>query len=409
MRSPYFLSLLGGLAFCNAAPVLSYDLPFGECRAGFWTSNRNLDDEGSVSKATCFTNWRTSLGDGLRVGMNVRLGINDARTGQENEARLREGYVEYDFSDFTWRVGRQIIAWGRADRVNPTDSLATRDFTALLPEDNEQRSGINAVQVRYNIDHYSSFTAVLSEFEAHRIPQGLLPANLIQSPESNRPEIALKYDKSGESVDWSVSFFDGFDRFARYRVDFTSPASPVFRGTYERAQTLGADFAVAQGAWTMRGEVSYSEREQECASCALNKRTVTQAVLGADRDFWDTANINLQVFSTDRDYIDPMTVPAARRPFAFALDRLNSEFADQELGMTFRISDRFMNERLKLELPAIFDLTNNSYILRPRANYAFNDTLQMSVGVDNFNGDEQSFFGSRKKNNTAFVEWIVLY
>ena len=409
MRTHYFLRLCVVFVLLQVNSAQSQDLPFGECRTGYWTSNRNLDDQDSVAKATCFTNWRATFDNGLKLGFNARVGINDTGAGQENDARLREGFVEYDFSDFSWRAGRQIIAWGRADRINPTDSLSTRDFTALLPQDSEQRNGINAVQARYHIDNLSSFTGVLAEFEAHRIPRGTLPQNLIQSPESNRLEMAFKYDKYGDNVDWSVSYFDGFERFARYRVDFTVPTSPVFRGSYERAQTLGADFATAQGVWTVRGEVSYSQKDQNCSSCIQNKREVIQAVFGADRDIGDTANINVQLFSTKRDYISPSQVAAPRRPFALALDRLNSEYASEEYGMTFRVSDRLMNDRLTFEIPAVLDLTNQSYIVRPRANYSFNDSFQMGVGVDNFQGKEQSFFGSRRKNNTAFVELIVLY
>lgn len=409
MRIPNFLKWCGVFVVFQANPVQSQNLPFGECRFGYWTSNRNLDDRGAINKATCFTNWRTEFDNGMKLGFNARLGINDTGLADESDARVREGFIEYDYNEFTWRIGRQIIAWGRADRINPTDSFSTRDFTTLLPVDDEQREGINAVQLRYHIDNESSLTGVLAEFEAHRIPTGTLPQNLVQSGESNRPEAAFKYEKYSDNVDWSVSYFDGFERFARYRVDFSVPFSPVFRGTYERAQTLGADFAMARGIWTFRGEVSYSRKNQDCQSCIQNRRDVTQAVLGADRNIGDTANINFQLFTTQRDYTDPGEVPAARRPFALALDRLNSEYASEEYGMTFRLSDRLMNERLTLEFPAVIDLTNQSYIFRPRANYAFNDTLQMGVGVDNFQGKEQSFFGSRRKNNTAFVELIVLY
>lgn len=405
----YFSNAICIAALLQGVPVMAQGMPFGECRTGYWSSNRNLDDKEAISKATCFVNWHPSLGEGMRLGMNARLGVRDAGDGEDAHGRLREGFLEIESGALTWRIGRQIIAWGRSDRINPTDSLSPRDLTLLVPDDDEQRNGINAALVRYNIDNSLSVTAVAAQFEANRIPLGSLPQNLIRSTDPGRPEWALKLDRSGGGVDWSISYFDGFDRFARYRVDFTSPTTPVFRSTYERMQTLGADFAWAQGAWTMRGEFSYSHLEQSCTTCELNRRKVARAVFGVDRDFWDTANINFQLFSVVRSYQDPESVPAARKPFSLALDRLNSEFAAREWGMTFRVSNRFLNDRLKLELAAIADMTNQSLVLRPRASYAFNDSLKLGVGIDYFRGDNQTFFGARKKNDAAFIELGLIY
>lgn len=362
-----------------------------------------------MSKATCFVNWRPTLGEGVRLGVNARQGARDAGDGVDTHGRLREGFLEIESSALTWRIGRQIIAWGRSDRINPTDNLSPRDLTLLVPDDDEQRNGINAALVRYNIDNSLSLTAIAAQFEANRIPQGALPQNLIRFTEPSRPEWALKLDRSGGGIDWSISYFDGFDSSARYRVNYSSPTVPLFLSSYERMQTLGTDFARANGAWTMRGEFSYSRLGQDCATCEMNRRRLARAVLGVDRDFGDTANINFQLFSVVRSYQDPGSVPAAQKSFALALDRLNSEFAAREWGMTFRVSNRFLNDRLKLELAGISDITNQSLVLRPRASHAFNDSLKLGVGADYFRGQKQTFFGARKKNDTVFVELSLVF
>ncbi|WP_027468797.1 DUF1302 family protein [Deefgea rivuli] len=410
MQIRYLLKLGCITMLFHSFPIFAQGMPFGECRAGYWSSNRNLDDNGSLSKATCFVNWRPSLGESIRLGVNARLGAHDAGDGEGINGRLRESFLEIESGALTWRVGRQIIAWGRSDRINPTDNLSPRDLTLLVPDDDEQRNGINAALVRYNLTHSRSITAIVAQFEANKVPQGSLPKSLIRATKPSRPELALKLDQSGGGIDWSISYFDGFDSFGRYRIDFAQPTKPMFHSTYERAQILGTDFAWAQGAWTMRGEFSYSHFEQSCTTCELSRRKVTRAVLGVDRDFGETANINAQLFSVVRNsYQDPRWVPAVRKPYSLALDRLNSEFAAQEWGTTFRISNRVLNDRLKLELAAIVDITNQSLVLRPRANYAFNDSIKLGVGADHFHGDNQTFFGSKKKNNTAFVELSLVY
>lgn len=401
---------IAAMAAVVPATALAQSRPFGECRAGFWSSTRNLDDQADVPKPTCFVNWRPTLAEGVRLGVNARVGWQDAEAADGGHGRVREGYAELESGAWTAKLGRQIIAWGRSDRINPTDGLSPRDFTLLVPEDEEQRNGINAALLRYHVAESLSVTAVVAQFEAHRIPQGALPPNLTRPAEPGRAEWALKVDHTGEGFDWSVSYFDGFDRFARHWVEFISPTTPVFRSAYERAQTVGADFAAAAGGWTMRGEFSYSHLRSDCGSaCPLPRRKVARAVIGVDRDFWDTANINAQLFAVARSYSDPASTPAARQPLALGLDRLNSEFGDREWGLTLRISDRFLNERLKLEISGIADFTNRSGVLRPRATYAFSDTVKLGAGVDYFRGRTQSFFGSRKKNDTAFAELTLVY
>jgi hypothetical protein len=409
MRILNLFRMCGALLLVQASQVQSQNMPFGECRFGYWESNRNLDDQEGVSKASCFTNWRTEFDNRVKLGFNAHFGINDAGIANNSRARVREGFIEYDYQDFTWRIGRQIIAWGRADRINPTDSFSTRDFTTLLPEEDEQREGINALQMIYHTGSDSSLAVVLAEFEAHRIPAGMLPGNLVQLGESDQPETAVKYEKYGDNLDWSVSYFDGFERFARYSADFTGPSGPLFRGVYEKSRTLGADFATAQGKWTIRGEISYSRKNQDCPGCLQESRNVRQAVMGADRNIGDTANINFQFFSTKRDYTAPGNRLGVPLTLALALDRLNLEYDDREYGMTFRFSSRLLNEQLTFEFPAIIEFTNRSQLFRPRAKYALNDSSQFSVGIDNFHGKEQSFFGSRRKNNTAFIELVLLY
>lgn len=405
----YFIAAACISTLFHSMPAVALTLPFGECRAGYWSSNRNLDDKENIPKLTCFANWKPSLWEGARLGMNARVGLSDSTDGSVFSKRLREGFFEIDSNPWTWRIGRQIIAWGRSDRINPTDSLSPRDLTLLVPDDDEQRIGINASLIQYQFENSLSITGVVAQFEENRIPQGALPKkNLIKSEKSKRPEWALKVDHSGGDVDWSISYFDGYNRLPRYWIESLSPSGPVVRSDYERVQTLGADFALAHESWTIRGEFSYSRLKQDCISCAISRREIARTVLGVDRDFWDTANVNVQFFTILRNY-DPESISLKNKSIALALNRINSEFAEFEWGMTFRISDKFFNDSLKLELAAIADFTNLSGVFRPRASYSLNDSIKISAGFDYFQGGEQTFFGFRKKNDTFFLEMSMVY
>jgi hypothetical protein len=62
------------------------------------------------------------------------------------------------------RIGEQIIAWGRADGINPTDNLTPRDFVVLLPPEEDQRFGTTAIKLDTYLSQELTFTAFASSF-----------------------------------------------------------------------------------------------------------------------------------------------------------------------------------------------------------------------------------------------------
>ena len=397
------------LAQKQDSPTAELAAPFGECVLGQWTSNRNLDDRTNITSAGCVVSWKPKLSNDLRLGLNVRAGWPDQGAADSTSGRVREAYLDFDAEPFSLRAGRQIIAWGRADRINPTDSLSPRDFTLLVPDDEQQRNGIDALRLRYAVSPALSLTAVVAKSEANVMPQGALPPNLALAEPARDTEWALKLDHSGSGVDWSVSYFEGLSRAVRYRLDFSNPRAPLFRGEVERVQKLGADFAFAQGVWTFRGEIAHSRIAPSCANCPNDARRVTSAVLGGDVDFAETMNFNVQVFANlKEDFADTAGLTGVREALALGLNRLNTDYAVRETGDTLRLSDRLLNDKLRWEISAVLDLNDNSYALRPRLSYAVNDHLRLTAGLDHFEGPSQSHFGAVSKNSTAFavVSWV---
>lgn len=391
-------------------PVASVPAPYGECALGYWSSNRNLDDVKDVANSFCILNWKPKLSTGASLGFNARLDWQYQPSSVNTRHRMREAYLDVEEGAFSMRLGRQILAWGRADRINPTDSLSPRDFTLLVTEDEDQRTGMDAARFRYALDPALFFTVVAARFEPNITPQGSLPANRVNAAAPDQTEWAFKLDHSGSGIDWSLSYFEGYERQGRYRFDSRPTHAPVFRSDFEKMQTFGADFAGTAGAWTWRGEVSHSTTRAVCDLCPLDARKVSRAVVGVDRDFLDTMNVNLQLFTTTRTgYRDPGSLPAAMQPILSGLNRLNSEYGAQETGLTVRLSDRLLNEKLKWEISAVFDLTGRSRVIRPRVTYAMSDHIKLNAGIDFFSGDAQSYFGALDKNTLGFVVLSLVF
>jgi hypothetical protein len=395
---------LGPGASAAALPSPPVSLPYGECSLSAWSSNRNLDDRQNIASASCTVNWKPQISADLRLGLNLHAGSQFNLATDTANGRIREAYVDFERDALALRFGRQIVAWGRADGVNPTDKLAPKDFTLLSHDDESQRLGIDALKIRYALNPSIYLTAVAAQFTPHTTPQGALPANLVKAPEPTGTEWAVKLDRAGQGLDWSVSYFDGYERFARYRLDAGLPPAPVFRADYERSRSVGADLALASGAWTWRAEVSHTALRTDCTQCTRDERRVTRAVLGADLDFAQTMNLNMQFIATRHwNYQDPTPAPGPLRALELGRNRLNAEYAAVESGLTFRLSDRLLNDKLKWEIGAVFDLTGQSRLLRPRVHYALNDHVRLSAGIDFYEGDAQTYFGALTKNSLAFL------
>ena len=396
----------------EAAPVLTSSSPvFGECRTGYWSSNRNLDDQAGGASTTCFGSWKPVLGGGASLGLNARA-TGAAQRMEISRGRVREAYLRFDQGPWTARVGRQVIAWGRSDRISPTDNLSPRDYTALLADDDEQRQGLDAASLRYELSQAVSMTAIVARFEGDTLPKGTLPPNLVDTTRPGRSEYAIKLDRSGVGLDWSLSYYDGFDRTPRYRPELPIGSSPALSRSYEGNRTFGADLALPAGNWTIRGEAAVTLSDPTCTSCGGESRRTHKIVVGAERDIGESISLALQLYGVHRNnYRSPVVQPAALIPLYDGLDRLNSEFSKNDLGATARLSGRFLNDRLKLELGVLFHQpvgSNASYVLRPRTTYALSDHIKISAGADRFYGDTQSYFGARKKNGLSFVEAVFV-
>ncbi|MBL0124485.1 MAG: hypothetical protein IPP88_17735 [Betaproteobacteria bacterium] len=400
--------------------------PFGECRIGTWSGTRNLDDDDARLKVTCLAQWRIPLGEYFRGNISGRAGFADASHGPADSdahgagnmaSRVRESYIEYERGFLRIRAGRQNIAWGRSDRFNPTDNLSPRDFTFLSQEDDEQRNGIAALSIDAKVNGEWSLSGIyVPRFTPHVMPNGLLPSTIIFEHRPAKHEVALKLDRAGKDVDWSLSFYRGFDRFARFRAmsPFSPPFAPPFAplviptisARFDPQQTLGADIAFNAGKFAFRAEAAASRY----SSPNEPSRTVNRAVAGVDRGFFETGNINVQLFSIHRaNYVRATAQPIDIQRLIDGLDRLNSEFGRFETGATLRVSNRFLNDRLRVELGAIYDFSGHGSILRPRLAYSFSDAIRLSAGADYFHGADQSYFGARVKNNLAYLEFAWIF
>lgn len=379
-------------------------------RAGLWSQPRELGDPGAVSAAAFAVRTTPRLSASLDAKAEARI---QADSSGDTQADLPEAWVRAVEGPVRVTVGRQIVAWGRADRLNPTDVVGSRDYTRLLADDDEQRRGSLMAQASYGTGPWTVSALWLPEFRANRFPVDNPPTGVVILDDQrvrDRGQFAARVDHIGGGLDWSLSYFDGRDRtrdLAAVAPPAGSPAG-VFgavQAQYPAVRVLGGDLAGVAGRYAFRAEASFTDVRGPATP--FRKRDVFWAVVGGDRTFDSGWNVNLQ-YSFRRVFGD-RDLPANANPFVQAVARtsaaVNNQLDRTQHGFTARVARSWLHDTLDLECSAAVFAPTGDVAVRPRLTYAVSDQWRATLGADVFRGPKLSYFGRVRDLSAAYVQF----
>ena len=148
----------------------------GSLRSGYWSTDRRLDDREHFAVSSLWLKLAPRLGANASLVVEGWVANEDLFRAEATRGALREAYLDLSRGPLDLRIGKQIIAWGRADRINPTDNLTPRDYTLLFPDDDDQRLGAPAVKATYHLQRGLTVTAIaLPVFDPTTIPVAPAP------------------------------------------------------------------------------------------------------------------------------------------------------------------------------------------------------------------------------------------
>jgi len=163
----------------------------GHARFDFYSADKNLDGLHNLPGLTFQPKSMPRFGSWGDAKIEGRITDQDLRGPKGPKARLLESYVNLYSSSMDVRVGKQVIAWGRADALNPTDNLTSKDFTLLSAKDEEERrTGTTGVRTNYYHDAYTLSLVWLPFFNPNTIP--LAPVAGIHITEDKRDAGSLR-------------------------------------------------------------------------------------------------------------------------------------------------------------------------------------------------------------------------
>jgi hypothetical protein len=156
---------------------------------------------------------KTTFGDGF-ADARIRYGQQGNVTGTFVD--LREAYVNAYLGPFDLRLGKQIIVWGRADALNPTNNLTPVDFRIRSPLEDDIRLGNVGARafLRFPMGRLEGVW-MPNYLPTELPPVGLPPLVAFGAPRFPSPEIrngliAGRAHLELAAFDMSVSYLNGY-------------------------------------------------------------------------------------------------------------------------------------------------------------------------------------------------------
>jgi len=345
---------------------------------------------------------------------------------------LKEAYVDlygFVFENLDIRIGRQRIAWGTADKLNPTDNLNPYDLEDIW--DFGRHLGSDGLRATYYLNDWTfifvyipTFTPAVLPFgdwskalsPSFELPTGLTLRNSVDNiimPKNNLWQSSIAGFKIARKLfdyDVSLSYVYGRDYLPIVnKTIFTPTATPgevdiTSELIYPRMNIIGMDMAGAitdVGIWAEAG-IFMPEKVIMLSdlsalgigtqkSISLDDKPYVKYVIGADYTFKNGIYINGQYL---HGFIHERGESALENYIMFSLEwkLMNDKLKIVPLGGGIEIKD-FNNVK-----------DNYALIFVPEINYYPVPNAELLLGVRFIDGKSSTVFGRMKDKDELFVK-----
>lgn len=215
--------------------------------------------------------WRLAAGLDARTDthreVERRFGLSwRDRERQRPALSVRRASVAYSRRGLTLELGKQFIRWGKADILNPTDRFAPRDFLAVVDTD---FLAVTAGRLAIGAQQNTVELVFAPWFTPSRIPlinrrwAPLPPSVQVRELEAKLParaQYGVRWNHVGRGLEYSLSFYDGYNHLPLFDVRPVSLGYPVrvlAQRFYPHLRMYGADLAWPLGWVTLKGETAW--------------------------------------------------------------------------------------------------------------------------------------------------------
>lgn len=382
----------------------------GSVRLGYWSDTRDLDGERPIGSAMLWAKTRHDFSHRLSAFGEAWLTSRGPIDHGETRGELREAYLDIKLHRLEFEAGRQIFAWGRADAINPTANLSGEDITLLTPDSEDRKRGTTAIRTLYFLPHSVSISGIwLPEFRPTRFPFPNLGSSntFVQDyPHWPTDQFAFRVEQNGGAIDWSLSYFDGFNLLPDLSVDSDSSTSGQVKASSHRIRVIGADAATIVGHYALRTEGAYTFTQNPTGKDPFLEDPNLFCIVGGDRTYGGELNINVQYILRFVPNASPGLAPGSG--LANMVAKEEAIIANQTMrvqhGASARIGDKWLHETLEGEFDLVGYFNPRGILVRPKVTYSFTDHWKAIAGGEIYRGSDQSVFGLLRSNSVGYVE-----
>lgn len=397
--------------FCGCVALSFTFHPFTEVRAesdiqpsfrlNAWSSNRlNNGDQGTIS-GEIWGRARTTVSPNLSVKVEAWIGT-DPVAKREAGGDIREAYAILTLGEIKLTAGRQLLGWGRADRINPTDMVSARDLRRLVDEEEDNRLGLGVVSISAPLVGGTVTAHWLPEFRASKLPQNLVEnglAVLRRAPVKSENDFAIRYERLGSKFDIALTYADVTERLPWLTLTLAPNGRPALQAVHPRIQMFGADMATTIGNYGIRAEVATYTYNRDGIRQFSSGKTRFAGVVGIDRSFAGQWSIILQGLLRANDRT---TVLGQNAPVADRNAQIHGAWKPLILGGFARVKKGFSGDRASAEIVGAM-LTGGGRFGQVKMAYTLRDSVKLHFLAERYGGRQDGYLGRQKRNSLIML------
>lgn len=344
------------------------------------------------------------------------------------EFELREFYLDAEWFDLYWRLGKQQVVWGQADGLKVLDVVTPQSYREFILDDfDDSRIPLWMVNVEWLTSSNSSLQflwipdttyhdlarsetlyEVTSPLRVPSFENIQQPVARVDRNDPNKPDhwlkdsdAGLRYSQFWKGWDITLNYFYHYRDFYTPYQDITSSSGNIYDNRltispeYKRSHLLGGTASNAFGDFTLRTEIGWYSHSYQIARYTADNRGIEESeeltsVIGLDWQGLSDTLVSVQWFQS------------------LLLNYDSNILSDRsEQTVTLLLEHKMRNDTWTLKLQGLYSLNHKDQLWRPKVTYLWQSNVELWVGADLFSGTSDGLYGQFEANDRLVlgVEW----
>ena len=337
--------------------------------------NKTPHDDISSFKSSLFLDYEHKFDNGIRFKINGKAyyDFNTYIDSLEDEIELYDAFIEGKITEnLDYKIGRQVVVWGRSDTIRVTDILNPLDNrTPAMTDIKDLRLPVNMLKFDYFIGNWRiTPIAILEQRFTKNPPFGsdFNPSITKLPNDKEYNDITYAMSITGEFSGWDISFYEAYIRNDAQLIN------------HDKIKMFGSAINILKGSWLFKSEIAYFDG-LKYPSTGNKEFKRLDILLGLEYNGIADTTLSYDIVKrTISDYDNRLLI---------GLNPIQKDIYQH----AFRIKSEFLNASLKANyLISLYGQSaNKGGFQRLWGEYEINDGLNLSFGIVDYIGGSPMF------------------